>query len=145
MVTVTVALMTPSAATERGLEVTVDFDGLGPTPKFTTSAWVRVTLSVTSNAVYATDSATLSVTVNVTRPSAPDGPLAGEITDELPPPLTPCFNVTTLPATGSPPSSTSVTVIVDVVMPSFGTEPGPADTNESESDTDASANVTIGF
>jgi hypothetical protein len=78
--------------------------------------------SVASVAVYTTACATVSVTVNVTTPLALDGPLAAEIT-ELP---LPCASVTVFPLTGLLFASSSVTVIVEVVVPFAVTDVGLA-------------------
>ena len=92
-----------------------------------------------SVAVYVTVSAVAFFTVNVTTPFGPDRPLAAEITD-LP---APWAKVTVLPATGAPPSSFRVTVTVEVVAPSAGTDAGETATSDSRADTDAAVNVTV--
>ena len=66
-----------------------------------------------------TVSAVVLVTVKVTTPPALDGPLAAEIDEE---PVWP--SETDLPATGFPKASVSVTVMVEVVEPSAGTDGG---------------------
>src|SRR4051812_24412010 len=65
-VTVTVAVVDPSASTEPELVATVDVDALtAPGTNWTSAVWATASESVVSVAVYVTVSATASLTVNV--------------------------------------------------------------------------------
>ena len=70
----------------------------------------------------------LFFTVKVTTPFTSEAPLAAEMV-ELP---APCPSVTALPGTGLPAAFFSVTVIVDNVVPSAGTEVRLATTVEND-------------
>ena len=107
-----------------------------PIANATFGVCVSVTESVVSVAVYVTVSAVVFVTVKVTTPAASDGPLAAEIDEE------PVWaSETVLPARGFPKASVSVTVIVEVVLPSAGTELGLAATVDTEALTAAALTV----
>jgi hypothetical protein len=97
---------------------------------------IESTLSV---AVYVTDCATVSLIVKVATPLALDNPLADEIV-ELP---APCDRVTVLPLTGLLFASKSVTVIVEVVVPSAVTEAGLALTVDLAALTAPAVKVTV--
>ena len=76
------------------------------------------------------------MTVKVTTPAPLEGPLAAEIEEE---PVWP--SETDLPATGLPKASVRVTVTVEVVAPSAGTEAGLEPTVETEPLTAAALTV----
>ena len=86
-----------------------------------------------------TCSATVLLTVNVTTPPASDGPLAAEIV-EWP---APCASATVLPATGLLLPSLTVTVIVEVVLPSATTNDGDALTLELPASIDEKATCAV--
>src|SRR4051794_12968048 len=84
----------PSATSDVGLALTLEVLALTvPAVKATVAVWVSVTESVTSLAVYVTDSALVSFTVKVTTPLALEAPLAAEMV-EVP---VPCDKVTVFP------------------------------------------------
>ena len=97
-----------------------------PVVKVTVAVWVTVTLSVVSVAVNTSAPAVADLTVNVTTPDASLGPDAALIVG-LPGPEV-FASVTVLPETGLLFASFNVTVIVEVVVPSAGTDVGNADT-----------------
>ena len=80
----------------------------------------------------------MSFTVKVTTPAALEGPLAAEIV-ELP---IPCARDTVLPLTGLLFASLSVTVIVEVDVPSAVTEVGLAATVDVPAFTAPAVKVT---
>ena len=127
-VTVTVACVAPSATSWSWSTVTVESigDTVGWT-NLTPVVWaIAVAVSV-SVAVYFTGPSTVvSVTVKVTTPSVPEGPLGTEIT-ELP---EPAASVTWFPTIGWPDAFLRVTVIVACDVPSAGAAPGAAATVE---------------
>ena len=125
-VTVMVEVVVLSAGTDVGLATTVEFAAtLGV--KVTLGCETRVILSIVSVAVYRDVSATAFFTVNVTTPLAFEGPLAAEMVE-----LPVCASVTVLPETGLPKVSFSVTVMVDVVTLSAGSDFGLAMTVDNE-------------
>jgi len=124
-VTVIVDCATPSAATDVGDAVTVDWVALaGPAVNVTVAVCVIVTLSVVSVAVKTSAPAVVDFTVNVTTPAASLGPDAALIVG-VPGPLV-FARVTVFSATGFPFASFSVTVIVDCATPSDSTAVGDA-------------------
>jgi hypothetical protein len=139
-VTVIEEVLEPSAGTELGLAATVDWLALTVfDTKVTAAVWVTVTESVVSLAVKVTDSLTASLTVKLAWPFAPVVP-ATVVIVELP---LPAANETVFPLTGFPLASFSVTVIVDTLEPSAGTETGLAVTLETLALTVFPVNVTI--
>ena len=82
------------------------------------------------------------MTVKITTPLLSEGPLAAEIVEWLP--VFP-VRVTELPLTGLLLASLSVTVIVEVVVPSARTDIGLADTVEADALTAPTVKVTVGF
>ena len=87
-----------------------------------------VTLSVVSVAVKTGAPAVVDLTVKVTTPEASEGPEAAEIVSVAPRLEA---SITVLPGTGWLLASLSVTVTVEVVLPSAVTEDGEAETVES--------------
>jgi hypothetical protein len=124
-VTVIVEVVEPSAVTDPGDAVTVDCDDeTAPTVKVTVAVCVTVTESVVSVAVKTSAPAFVDFTVNVTTPSDELGPEAALMVGDPGPEL--FASVTVLPETGLLFASFRVTVIVEVVEPSAGTDPDDA-------------------
>jgi len=142
-VTVIVEVVEPSAGTEVGEAATVDCAAVtAPAVKVTVAVWVICTESVTSVAVKTSAPAFVDVTVNVTTPEEELGPEAALIVAVPGPDV--CAKVTVLPETGLLNASFRVTVIVEVVEPSAGTEIGEAATVDCAADTTpAATKVTV--
>jgi hypothetical protein len=107
--------------------------------KVTVAVCAIVTLSLVSVAVYVTASAFVSVTVKVATPSAPVVPATVVIVE--------CpvlwLRVTVLPLTGLLFASRSVTVIVDVAVPSATTDVGFATTVDVAADAVPASTVKL--
>jgi hypothetical protein len=112
-----------------------------PVVKVTVAVWVTVTLSVVSVAVNTSAPAVADLTVNVTTPDASLGPDAALIVG-LPGPEV-FASVTVLPETGLLFASFNVTVIVEVVVPSAGTDVGDADTVDCAAVTAPGSTVNV--
>jgi hypothetical protein len=135
--TVIVDMLVPLAGRAVGLAVTDEFaaDPVGAA-KVTLAVCVMGIESEESLAENVTFSAVESVTVKVAMPLLLVVPVAGDGLMVACEPLE-AVRVTVLPGTGTDgePVSMRVTVIVDWFSPSAGTEPGEADTVETDGDT----------
>src|SRR5436190_9038463 len=130
-VTVTVAVVDPSASTEPELVATVDVDALtAPGTNWTSAVWATVTESVVSVAVYVTVSATASLTVNVAWPLASVVPATVAIV-ELP---EPAASVTVLPASGWLKEIGRAACSAGVVLSAAVSEAGKAATLEPDTE-----------
>ena len=119
MVAATVSMVAPGPKVRKSLaELAV---------KVTEAVWATTTESVVTVAVKTGEPGVVDFTVKVTTPEASEVPEAAEIVS-----LAPRLEArdTVLEATGVPPPSLRVTVMVEVVAPSAGTEPGVAATVE---------------
>ena len=115
------------------------------TDKWVADPAVKVTLAVgvmtrlesdVSVALKTSVPAVVDVTLKVTTPEASLGPEAALMVEEPGPEV--WARLTVLPATGLSLASSRVTVIVEVVVPSAGTEVGTATTVEVEAEGDRS-------
>jgi len=123
-VTVMVEAMLPSATTDAGEALRVDWAAVTGPINVTLAVWVTMMESELSVAVKTSVAAVVDFTVKVTTPEALEVPDAAEIVG-LPEPEV-FASVTVLPETGLPCASARVTVMVEVVVPSAATEPGEA-------------------
>src|SRR4051812_23185838 len=138
-VTVTVAVVLPSATSEPGVATTVELPAsVTSGVNVTFAVCVTATESSVSVAAYVTLSATVLEAEKVATPEALVFALPGEIEEEP----APCASVTALPATGLLCASLSVTVIVELADPFALTDVGDAETVEFAAVTAPGVNAT---
>jgi hypothetical protein len=136
-VTVMVDVATPSATTVVGLAVTVDaLADTAPAVKVTKAVWVTVIVSVVSVPVSVAVPAVVERTVPVVCPFASVGVVGCVTVPSV------AARLTVFPLTGLLFASRSVTVIVDVVIPSATTVAGLAVTVDAVADTAPAVKVT---
>ena len=139
-VTVMVEVEVPSATTEVGDALTVDWAAVTGPVNVTLAVCVMVMESELSVAVNTSVAAVVDFTVKVTTPAALEVPDAAEIVG-LPEPEV-FASVTVLPETGLPFASSRVTVMIEEVIPSAVTEPGEALTVDCAAVTGPAVKVT---